>query len=106
MGYPTNTRAGGSLPLFANALFDCVFDVIGQLVATPGKELDPVIRHRVVRGRQHDAEICIELRCQPRHRGCGQNSDNRDVDAGAGKSRNNRCFQELTTGPGVTTNDR
>ena len=75
-------------------------------MTAPGEELDPVIGHRVVRSRQHDAEICIELRRQPRHRRCGQNPDNRDVDAGASETRNNRRFKELTTGPGVATNDR
>ena len=36
---------------------DAVLDLVGQLVPAAGEELDAVVGHRVVRRREHDAEV-------------------------------------------------
>ncbi len=45
----------GPVPGLAEPLFDCVLNGVVQLVPTAGEEFDAVVRHRIVRGREHDA---------------------------------------------------
>ena len=56
---PAPGRAG---PALAEPGLDLVLDRVGQLVPAAGEELDPVVRHRVVAGGQHHAEVGVERR--------------------------------------------
>ena len=65
---PADAGAGRPLPLLAEALLDVVLDLVGQLVAALGEELDPVVGHRVVGRREHDAEVRAGVGDQVRRR--------------------------------------
>jgi hypothetical protein len=64
------------------ALLDGELERIRQLVATRGEELDAVVRHRVVRRGDHDAEVRLEGVDQERDRGSRQYADPDRVRAG------------------------
>ena len=52
----------GPLPRLAQVLLDRQLDGVVELVPAAGEELDAVVGHRVVRGRQHHAEVGAERR--------------------------------------------
>ena len=77
-----------------------------QLVPAAGEELDAVVGHRVVRGRQHDAEVGAPC-CGEQGDGRGrQHADAHDVDAGAGQARDDGGLEELPRGARVASDDR
>ena len=78
--------AGRPLPRLAHAALDRVLDVVGQLVAALGEELDPVVRHGVVRRREHDAEVGAGVGDQPGDGRRRQHAGVVDVDPGAGQA--------------------
>ncbi len=73
-------RAGGDGPL------DGGLDRVGQLVPAAGEELDAVVGHRVVAGRQHDAEVGVERCGEVGDRRGGQHPDAQHLGAGAGQA--------------------
>ena len=82
---PSDVCAGGPQPRPGHFLLDRVLDLVGQLVAAAGEELDAVVRGRVVRGGDHDAEVCVQVPHQVGSGGRGQHAGVVDVDAGAGQ---------------------
>ena len=54
---PADGGAGRALPVLAQPGLDGVLELVGQLVPAAGEELDAVVRHRVVAGRDHRAEV-------------------------------------------------
>jgi hypothetical protein len=50
--------------------FDLMLDLVGQLEAVRAEELDAVVVERIVRGRDHHAEIAAHGARQHRHGGC------------------------------------
>ena len=66
---------------------DLGLDLVGKLDSAPGEELDPVVRRRVVAGRQHHAEVGVE---DVGEVGNGRRRDDAEpqhVDAALGESR-------------------
>ena len=94
-----------ALRLFAQLRLDGVFDVVRELLAAAGEELDAVVRRRVVGGGQHDAEIGVEIGHQVGGRRGGKNTGVIDVDSGAGKPGFDGGGEELATGSGVPGDD-
>lgn len=84
-------------------LLDTVLQLVGELVAAAREELDAVVRHRVVAGGQHHAEVGAQRAGEMRHRGGGQHADPQDVDARARQTGDDRGLQELARSPRVTT---
>ena len=74
-------RSGGARrpPVRRDGRLDPHLDLVGQLVPAGGEELDPVVRHRVVRGGEHHAEVGLGLAGQVRHRRGGQHADPQHV---------------------------
>ena len=97
--------ADRAFPRLADASLDGVLDRIVELVPAAGEELDAVVGHGVVRGREHHAEIGLE--------GIGEVGDCRgrnhaeqgDVDAGACQACDHCRFEEFTAGTSVACND-
>ena len=83
-----------------------VLDLVGELRAAAGEELDAVVRRRVVRGGDHHAEVGVEVGHQE---GGGRGRDDAgvvDVDAGAGEPGRDGGGDELaaeTRGSRATT---
>ncbi len=99
--HPTNTRTQRPIPRFAHPSLDLFLDRIGEFVTAAGEELDAVIRHRVVRCRQHHAQISVQPvgeKCNRRSRKYAEHSD---VNTGTCQTRYDRCFQELTACSGI-----
>ncbi len=74
---------------------DPVLQLVGEFVAAAREELDAVVRHGVVTGREHHAEVGAERSGQVCHRGRRQHADAQDVHARAGQAGDHRRFQEL-----------
>jgi hypothetical protein len=85
---------------------DGVLDLVAQFEAAAVEELDAVVGGRVVRGRQHDAEIRVEGMSEIGHRGSGQHPETEHVDARTGKTGDHRCLEELTRGSRITPDHR
>ena len=78
------------------------FDVVRELLAAAGEELDAVVRGGVVRGGDHHAEVRVQV-CHQVGRGRGRkHAGVVDVDTGAGEPRFHGSRNELTAGAGVT----
>jgi hypothetical protein len=86
-------------------LLDAVFDLIGQLYATDGKELDSVVGSRIVGRRNHHAEVGREVsheECRCRR---WDHSRVEHVDSGACQASAHRRGQELATHPRIPRDD-
>src|SRR5665213_944564 len=95
-----------ALPLLEQACLDRVFEFVGKLVATTRKELDAVVRHRVVARRQHDSEVGLQVSSQIRNSGRRENAEPQHVDACTGQSGDDSSLEEFTRRARVATNDR
>ncbi len=109
---PADGGAGRTVPVLTARRvlvvvgLDGVLDAVVQLVAAAGEELDAVVRHGVVAGGQHHAEVGAERAGEVGHRRGGEHSDPQYVDAGARQARDDRGLQELARGARVTAHDR
>ena len=84
-------------------VFDLVFGGVVEFVAARAEDLDAVVRHRVVRRRDHDAEVGVVGAGQIGHRRGGQHAHPQRVDALAGQAGDHRGLQHLAAGPRVPT---
>ena len=82
-------------------LFDAVFGGVVELVSARPEDLDAVIRHRVVRRRDHHAEVGVIRAGQVRHRRCGQDTDAQRVDSLTGHPGDHRRLEHLAAGPRI-----
>ena len=53
----TDCSAGRTIPRGVEKLLNLVFNLVGKLIATVSEELNAVVGHGVVRGRNHDAQV-------------------------------------------------
>ena len=98
--------ADGSGPRLPHALLDGVLEIVGELHTAAGEELDAVVRHRVVRGRQHDAEVGAVL-VDEVGRGRGRDDAHaQDVDSCTCQTSAHCCLEELARGARVTCHQR
>ncbi len=100
-GDPAHAGAGRPRPRLTGAvgavgLLDPVLQLVGELVAATGEELDAVVGHRVVAGGEHHAEVRAERAGQIRDRRGRKHAHPQHVHAGAGQTRDDRGLQELT----------
>ena len=98
--------AHGSRPGLAHPGLDRVLEVVVELDAAPGEELDAVVGHGVVRRRDHDAEVSVHVVDQESHRGGGHDTEPHDVDTGRREARDDGGLKELAAGPGVAPHER
>ncbi len=109
-GDPADAGAGGPVPGGAGAVLlvdglDAVLQLVGELVAAPREELDPVVGHGVVAGGEHHAEVGTQRTGEIRHRRGGQHTDAQDVHARARQTCDDGGLQELAGGAGVAADD-
>ena len=102
---PADPGTGGPLPVLAQPGLDRVLQLVGELVPAAGEELQPVVRHRVVAGRDDRAEVRPQRRGQVGHRRGGDDSDVDHVDTGAGQAGDDGRAEELPGRPGVAADD-
>ncbi len=100
---PADGGAGGPLPVLAQPALDGVLELVGQLVAAAGEELQPVVGHRVVAGRDHRAEVGAQVGREERDGRRRQHADVEHVDPGARPTRHDGGGQELAGRPRVTS---
>ena len=92
----------GRLPgPWLDELFDAVLGGVVELVSARAEDLDAVVGHRVVRRRDHHAEVGVVGAGQVRHSGRGQHADAQRVDALAGHPGDHRRLQHLAAGPRI-----
>ncbi len=85
---------------------DAVLQLVGELVAAAGEELDAVVGHGVVAGGQHHAEVGAERAGEVGDRGRRQHADPQHVHTGAGQARDHRGLQELPGGARIPADHR
>ncbi len=103
---PAHAGAGGTGPRLAGAVLlvdrlDAVLQLVGELVAAAGEELDTVVRHGVVAGGEHDSDVGAQGAGEVGHGRGRQHADAQHVDAGAGEAGHHGGLQELSGGAGV-----
>ena len=76
-----HVAADRAVRLLGQLRLDGVLDVVGELLAAAGEELDAVVRGRVVGGGDHHAEVGVEVRHEVRRGRGGQHAGVVDVDA-------------------------
>ncbi len=85
--------------------FDLVLDLVGQLVAVRPEQLDAVVVERIVRGRDHDAEIGAHRAGQHGDRGRRHRAEQQHVHADRGEARDQRGLDHVAGEPGVLADD-
>ena len=73
--------AGGAVSILTQQLFDLILDCVREFIAAAGKKFNPVIWHRVVRGRNHDSQVDVSFRGQVGDARSGYDSDAVNVHA-------------------------
>ena len=101
----SHRRTGRALPWLAKPLLDGILDEIVEFVPAAGEELDAVVGHRVVRSRQHDAEISIERIGEESDARRRQNPYKDHIYAGTRQTCDESSLEELTTRTRVTADD-
>ena len=104
--HPADIGAGGPVPGLVQACLDGILELVGQLVAAAREELDAVVRHRVVGGREHGAHVSASVSDEERDGRSRQYPCVQDIDPGGGQPRDGRRRQELSGSPGVAADDR
>src|SRR5664279_649995 len=99
--YATDVRPCRPPPVLTEAGFDLVLDRVGQLETARVEELHTVVRHGVVAGREHDAQIGAPLRREERDSRCREYPEPHNVHTGTGQPGDNGGLEEFPTGPGV-----
>ena len=82
-------------------LLDAVLGGVVELVPARAEDLDAVVGHRVVRRRDHHAELGVVGVGQIGHRGGRQHADAQRVDAFTGDARDDGGLEHLAAGPRV-----
>jgi hypothetical protein len=98
--------AGGTCPRLLEPALDEDLDVVVELVAAPGQELDAVVGHRVVARRDHHAHVGVEESGEEGGTWRGNDTQPVHVDAGGGEAGHHSRLEELAGSPGVTSHDR
>src|SRR6185437_6402555 len=75
--------------------FDFVFAFVGEFLAVGAEELDAVVFERIVRGRDHHAEVGAQRAREHRDGGRGQRAELEDVHADRGEARDERGFDHV-----------
>src|SRR5690606_125658 len=107
VGQATRTAQGlGLHPMhgLVNGLFNFQFNLVRQLGALGGKELDAVVVIRVVRGRDHDTGRQAQGTCQIRYSGRRYRACQQYIDPGSRQTGFQRRFQHVAGNTGVLAN--
>ena len=84
---------------------DRVLGGVGEFVPTSREELDPVVRHGIMRGRDHHAEGgVVEVRQVRNSRG-GNDADSQRVDTRRGQTGTDGGFEHLPRRPRIPAHD-
>ena len=97
--------ADGTLPRLPHPLLDGVLEVVIEFHAAAGEELDAVVRHVIVGGRDHHAEIRAVLAHQVGGCGRGDHAHPQHVHACAGQPGADRGLQDLPRGAWVACHE-
>ncbi len=104
---PPDVATGrGGRRVVVHGRFDAVLDLVRQLAAAGGEELDPVVGGRVVRRGDHHAEVGVDVRDEERGSGGGDDPGVEHVDAGGGEPGGDGRAEELTGDARVARQDR
>ena len=104
--HPAHVRPDRLLVLAAHPLLDEVLDLVGDLVPAARQELDAVVGHRVVRGREHHPQVGAQVSGQEGDRRGGQHPGVVHVDARGGQACHHRGAEELARGSPVGADER
>ena len=97
--------AGGLQLRAGHRLLDALLDHVGELDAAAGEDLDAVVGRRVVRCRDHHAEVGVDVGDQVRGGGRRQDAGVEHVDAGGGEPRRDGGGEELARDARVARDD-
>ena len=101
----SHIAAGGRQLVEVEVGLDAILDLVGELGAAEGEELDAVVGCGVVRRGDHDAEVGVDVRDEERCRGGGDHARVEHVDAGAREPGGHGRGEELTGDAGVAGDD-
>ena len=95
---PADFLSFGKLPrqILVEQVLDLRFDVIGELVAIRAEKLDTVILERIVRGRNHHADIAAQRARQHGNRRCRNRAEQEHVQSRRGKAGHEGVLQHIS----------
>ena len=85
--------------------FDLMLDLVGQLEAVRAEELDAVVVERIVRGRDHHAEIGAHGAREHPDRGGGNWAGEQHVHSDRGEARDQRGLDHVAGETGVLADE-
>ena len=93
------------MPLLTQPCLESVLDRVGQLMPTAGKELDSVVGHGIVGGRQHHAEVGVGVGGEKRDCRRGQYASVVHIHTGRRETADDGGRQELARGARIPPDD-
>ena len=93
------------MPLLTQPCLESVLDRVGQLMPTAGKELDSVVGHGIVGGRQHHAEVGVGVGGEKRDCRRGQYANVVHIHTGRRETADDGGRQEFARGARVAPDD-
>ena len=89
------------LDVLVEQRLDARLDLVGQLVAVRSEQLDAVVVVRIVRGRDHDAEIGAQRPRQHRHGRRRDRSEQEHIHAGRAEAGHQRVLEHVARQPRI-----
>ena len=86
-------------------IFDLLLQVVGQLVAVAGEDLNAVVLKGVVGGGDHHAGVSLILLHQVCHSRCGHHAQGHHAGANAAQARRHSRFQHIGREPRILANE-
>ena len=101
--HATHRGTGRTAPLLVHSVLDGVLDVVVEFHPAAGEELDAVVGHRVVAGREHHAQVGVQRSDQMSHTGRRDHTETHHVDTRGSQPGDDRRLEELTAGTRVAS---
>ena len=96
---------GAGLRQVVESVFDFLLHRVVKLGAASGEELDAVVRHGVVRSRNHHTHVGTVVVGEESDSRSGQHTDTQNVDALGSHAGRQRCGEHLTGDTRIAANN-
>ena len=104
--HATDPVTHGPIPRLTESCLDLILEAVGELEAAAVEEFDAVVRHRVVRCREHHAQARTVRDREVGDSGRREHAGEQHVDSGTRQAGDHSGLEELAAGPRITPDYR